>query len=411
MRLVRRGFLAGACALAAAGAGAGWLVSTSRRRVPKANLAVDPKGILDLPAGYQYRILERSGDPMTDGHIAPASPDGMACFEGPDSTFVLMRNHELDVGRSPEPLVAYDPDRSGGVSRLVLDRTTLARKSSNWVLTGTSRNCAGGASPWGWLSCEETTEDGHGYVFVCRIDAQRAEEAVRVPSLGRFRHEAAAVDPSTKVIYLTEDERDGCLYRHIPGRTPLVGRLEAMKIVGAAGKRLDRDLTIGARLEVTWVPVADPEGDPVSPREQAMRQGAAIVNRGEGIWYHGGSVFFTSTEGGLAEVGQVFRLEPTATGGTLWLIAQGDGDGGLVNPDNITVSPAGEVFVVEDNDGPNHIHLLEENGNVTPFARNRLDGGRSELCGVCFSPGGAAMFVNIQEAGLTLAITGPFRQG
>ncbi|MHC8733809.1 alkaline phosphatase PhoX, partial [Arenicellales bacterium IMCC56312] len=37
-------------------------------------------------------------------------------------------------------------------------------KSTNFILTGTSRNCSGGASPYGWLSCEETEEDGHGYV-------------------------------------------------------------------------------------------------------------------------------------------------------------------------------------------------------------------------------------------------------
>ena len=32
----------------------------------------------------------------------------------------------------------------------------------------------------------------------------------------------------------------------------------------------------------------------------------------------------------------------------------------------------------------------------------------SELAGVCFSPDGAVMFVNIQDRGLTLAITGPW---
>jgi secreted PhoX family phosphatase len=39
---------------------------------------------------------------------------------------------------------------------------------------------------------------------------------------------------------------------------------------------------------------------------------------------------------------------------------------------------------------------------------NRLSG--SELAGVCFSPDGRTMFVNIQQQGLTLAISGPFRR-
>jgi len=410
MRMLRRGFVTGALSLAAASAGARWVVSCSKREAPIGDLLHDPAGILDLPQGYSYRVLERSGDTMSDGHEVGAKPDGMACFAGDGTTWVLMRNHELDVGASPVPTVAFDPERLGGVTRLVVDRTTLERKSSNWVLTGTSRNCAGGPSPWGWLSCEETTEPGHGYVFVCRIGARTAEKPKRVPTLGRFNHEAAAFDPKGNVTYLTEDQRESCLYRHVPKDplAPFVGRLEAMSIAGARDKNLSKGLSVGDRFEVTWVPVDDPEGVEATPFEQATKQGAAIVNRGEGIWYFDGSLFFVSTEGGPMGSGQVFRLDPTKAGGTLTLIAQADSDDSFLNPDNITVSPAGEVFVVEDNNGPNYIHRVEPDGPVTPFARNRLNDGTSELCGVCFSPDGAVMFVNMQEEGLTLAITGPF---
>ena len=115
-------------------------------------LVVDPAGILDLPAGFSYTILERAGDPMSDGYRVPARPDGMACFEGPDGTLILMRNHENALGvpaqgpylegQSPPP-EAYDPDGMGGVSRLVLEGPTCTRISSNMVLMGTSNNCAG----------------------------------------------------------------------------------------------------------------------------------------------------------------------------------------------------------------------------------------------------------------------------
>src|SRR3546814_16335089 len=43
-------------------------------------------------------------------------------------------------------------------------------------------------------------------------------------ALGRFRHEAAAVDPRTGIVYLTEDRDDGLFYRLLPERK---GRLAA----------------------------------------------------------------------------------------------------------------------------------------------------------------------------------------
>src|SRR5688572_15596855 len=134
---------------------------------PSSKLVRDPRRILDLRAGLEYRVLERAFDPMTDGHRVPAAPDGMACFAGPNNTWVLMRNHELDYNLSlgafrgkPVP-EAYDARAAGGVTRVVLDAATGERLSSNLVLAGTLRNCAGGPSPWGWISCEETTVQNH----------------------------------------------------------------------------------------------------------------------------------------------------------------------------------------------------------------------------------------------------------
>jgi secreted PhoX family phosphatase len=34
---------------------------------------------------------------------------------------------------------------------------------------------------------------------------------------------------------------------------------------------------------------------------------------------------------------------------------------------------------------------------------------KGEFCGACFSPDGTTLFVNIQQPGLTLAITGPWQ--
>jgi secreted PhoX family phosphatase len=77
-------------------------------------------------------------------------------------------------------------------------------------------------------------------------------------------------------------------------------------------------------------------------------------------------------------------------------------------PDNVTVAPWGEVFLAEDSVlGEQHVRVLSAEGKVCDFGRNALS--RSELAGVCFSPDGGTLFVNVYGDGLTLAVRGPFR--
>ncbi len=164
--LSRRRFLgAGVGALAAAGA-LGWLYRPRSIGASLGELVADPEGILNLPPGFSYQVLQRAGDRMTDGFTTPEAPDGMACFPGDDETWVVMRNHEIHEGSPVDATLGFADNRGGGVTRLVVDRESGVLRSSNFVLTGTSRNCAGGPSPYGWLSCEEVGEPGHGYVFL-----------------------------------------------------------------------------------------------------------------------------------------------------------------------------------------------------------------------------------------------------
>jgi uncharacterized protein len=383
-------------------------------------LLPDPRGILDLPAGFSYVVLQRKGERMSDGYQVPGAFDGMACFETPGRTFTLMRNHELErVGlpgpyrpNQKPPAEAFDPRAFGGVTRLVVDSKTLGVVSSNLVLTGTVRNCAGGISPWGWLSCEETTEPGHGYVFLCPVEAVRVARAEPLPALGRFRHEAACFDPATGAIFLTEDRSDGALYRFVPDsrEQPFVGKLEAMKIQGAHAMDTGVDRAVGDRFDVSWVEVPDPDPAEDTVRHQARQRGAAIVRRGEGLWYDSGSVWIASTSGGPASAGQIFRLHLGRDGKTdvLELAAQSESTRVLDMPDNLTVSPWGEVFLCEDSvGGDQYVRVLDLTGRVVDFARNAASQG--ELAGGCFSPDGGTFFVNLFADGLTLAVRGPFR--
>lgn len=388
------------------------------RRGPPKGLIADAKGVLDLPPGFSYRVLERRGDIMSDGYAVPGLPDGMACFPGPKNTLILMRNHEVGrfFGQSAyragmqAPPEAYDSTAHGGVTRLVVDARTLERVSSNLVLTGTLRNCAGGISPWGWLSCEETTEKGHGYVFLCRTDRARVARAERIVAYGRMNHEAACVDPKTNVAYLTEDRGDSCLYRFVPNdrAKPFVGKLQAMRVVGTDGFDTGKALAPGKRVAVDWVDVSDPDPVDDDVRRQARERGAAIVKRGEGIWLHGDAVYACATSGGRRSAGQVLRLTIGRNGAkdVLDVVAEGSGESGLEAPDNVTVSPSGDVYVAEDGGGDQYIRRITPSGRVFDVARNA--GSGYEMAGLCFSPDGRAMFVNLQREGLTLAVTGPF---
>jgi secreted PhoX family phosphatase len=411
-RLSRRHFLgAGAGVLAAAG-GLAWLYQPRKIGAPLGDLISDSNGMLDLPPGFSYQVLQRVGDQMTDGFNVPGAPDAMACFAGDDDSWVVMRNHEIHEGSPVDPTLGFADNRGGGVTRLVVDRESGALQSSNFVLTGTSRNCAGGPSPYGWLSCEEVGEPGHGYVFLCDASASTLQAPHKLPALGRFPHEAAAFDEATGITYLTEDTSDSAIYRHLPDHPtkPFVGgELQALKVSSTDRFRLSEGPKVGDAFDVEWVSVADPQALKASTRDQAHNMGAAFLSRGEGAWFAEGHVYICSTDGGPNRRGQLYRLDILSDGmDRLTLVAQAESEDSFANPDNITVSPWGDVFLAEDGAAPNGVRVLKPDGSLHHFARNALNGGKSEIAGICFSPDGKWLFLNLQWEGLTLAITGPF---
>jgi uncharacterized protein len=383
-----------------------------------ATLIRDPKGVLDLREGFSYRVVQRTGERMSDGYRVPGRPDAMGCFELSPGKWALMRNHELDTGLhrlgpyhsdQRAPKAAYDREYMGGVSRVVLDKHGRVL-SSNLVLAGTARNCAGGVSPWGWLTCEESVQPRHGYVFLCSTEAEQLRAPQRITAYGRFQHEAVAVDPRDHAAYLTEDRSDSCIYRFRPKSREkpfAAGQLQALAIENRPRFRLGDDQRIGARFAVRWVDVPASAGQKDELRYAAQERGAATLMRGEGIWRLQDGFAITSTTGGPHASGQVFHLAPTAEGGTLRVLTQSNDPRELDMPDNITVTPWGDLLVCEDNGHAAYLRLITQAGHVLPFAFNR--GSRSEFAGVCFSPDGELLFVNIQEAGLTVAIKGPWR--
>jgi secreted PhoX family phosphatase len=412
----------------------------------------DPEGILDLPEGFTYTVLSRTGELMDDGLYVPGYPDGMGAFPGPDGKVLVVCNHELEskgltsllhrglgaFGKGNEKLGEVDRDKlydaggsgsrpsMGGTTTILYDPVARSQEKRFLSLIGTERNCAGGVTPWGtWISCEESTEDAdgkylkdHGYAFEVRPEAEaQLNDAVPLKEMGRFRREAVAVDPGTGIVYQTEDVKDGAFYRFlptVPGQLSAGGRLEALVIVGEPerdtrnwGKSGAREFPVGNAVVVEWVALEDAESPEDDLRYQAQDKGAAIFARSEGIWRaEDGTIYFAATTGGREELGQIFKYSPSGGGGTLELFVEPNDKDICKNADNLTVAPWGDVILCEDYKGDAKIQGLTPDGRIYPFGVNVFND--SELAGVCFSPDGATMFVNIQKPGMTFAITGPW---
>ena len=415
--------------------------------------ALIPNGILELPKGFVYKIIAQRGSTMSDGLLLPGRADGMGAFEGSKGRVVLIRNHENSPGyltESPfgysnqylkklDPRKLYDKGYGkyphlGGTTTSIYNETTQTVERVFLSLAGTARNCAGGMTPWGsWLTCEEyvhnkdgTHEKRHGYVFEVPVSEQiYTKYPVPIRAMGRFNHEAVAVDPRTGIVYLTEDRHDGLFYRYLPKKKGVLhegGTLQALAFVWKKGmdtrnweEALVKPQT---RYAVRWITLKEVDGPLDDLRHRGHAQGAAIFARGEGIWFGKGELYFACTNGGRIKTGQIFKYQPSRYEGTkreqetkyyprLALYAEPNDTKLLRYCDNLTVAPWGDVVFCEDGLRP-RIFGIRPNGQFYPIATNI--GHESEFAGVCFSPSGKTLFVNIQVPGLTLAITGDWNK-
>ncbi|HEY3143081.1 MAG TPA: alkaline phosphatase PhoX [Acidimicrobiales bacterium] len=440
-RTSRRAFIQAGAAGAIAAAGASTLgfdalgsavgATQSRARGPHPTLApVKDRAtgleLINLPQGFEYTTFGWTTDPMDDGIATPSAHDGTAAFRERGSSKVqLVRNHEQGgLGGAFATGMTYDPMAEGGTTTIEFDLETQQFTGARASLAGTIRNCAGGPTPWrSWLSCEETAVVNgstlHGYVFEVPVDGVSTGQPLR--DLGRFEHEAAAVDPRTGYVYLTEDATPSGLYRFIPnvaGDLAAGGRLQ-MLAIGDSSYVTYADVAPKDYGQVHWVDIdfPDPATEQPSTVSQGITKGGAQFERLEGAWFFDGKLYFDSTSGGPAR-GQVFRLNPNTD--KLKMIYSSPGIEVLDSPDNITVSPRGGIILCEDGSGPSFLQGLDSRGRIFPFAENRvvLNGERgfvgdfstSEWTGATFEPReGKWMFVNIQTPGITFAITGPWR--
>jgi len=438
--LLHRGAIAtGGAALAL---GPGSALAKPGRAAGYGPLVDDPGGLLDLPRGFRYRVVQDVEDRLSNGALVPGDFDGMVAVAGRrNNGVVLVRNHELrarDITATKAPVVGgkpFDPAAPGGTTAVEVGPDRKAARSYV-TSSGTLNNCAGGGTPWGtWLTCEEDRTTGHGYVF--EADPNNPDnELSRTPirDMGYFSHEAVDIDPRTGIAYLTEDDfrgsqvpvdkevpggpgvlgitRSSFLFRYLPtnraqrpGALQDGGKLQAMAVQARPQYNMDLGQT-GERFQVVWVDV-----NPQEPHDDALAKGAARFQRLEGCHFVGGAFWFDDTSGGEKRYGQIFRLTPSgdpAGGGidTLELFLESESREQVDAPDNLVITPWGDVWLAEDGDDGNRIIGITPGGKTYTFASNRLND--SEFAGPTFSPSGRTFFLNIQDPGHTFAIWGPF---
>jgi secreted PhoX family phosphatase len=423
--------------------------ASARPAVGYGPLVTDPAGLLSLPKGFKYTVVAQAGVSLLEsGQPTPSDADGTACFRSRNG-WSLVNNHEIG-GTEPYkvpalPGLTYDPGAGGGTTTIDVDRH--GNRVREYVsVAGTHNNCAGGVTPWNtWLTCEETEQKAggvfqkdHGYVFeVDPHDQDANQNPVPLKFLGRYAHEAVAVDPHTYSIYLTEDAGGplGLYYRWTPpkrfrgGKGSLralalssggdtAGTLEAMSCSEKGRHIIDLSEATepGTRYDVTWVNVPERDGKTVSVRNQLGNDQITRSRKLEGQWWGDGGVYFVASYARNADGsrnehdGQVWFYDPhkhTITLKTIFGVNPDPAqDTNYDGPDNITLSPYGGLMMAEDGEGLSHIVGLTERGVAYPMARNELN--ESEFTGPTFSQDADILFANIQSPGYVFAITGPW---
>lgn len=345
--------------------------ATRLLRFPALGSVPDVNGFL-LPPHFASRVIARSGQLIAGtSYTFLNNPDGAGMVSRADGGWWLLWNGESSNG-------------GGGVAALRFDAGG-ALVAAQGVLTGMNRACAGGVTPWDtWLACEEVD---HGTVW--GVDPTGVRPTTQHLAMGRFMHEAAAVDGERRAVYLSEDEPDGFFYRYLYPPSGLDGGVLEAALLDSDGR-------------VTWLGIPDPLAATVQCRGQVA---ATRFRGGEGLCIMDGrQVFLTTKHDDL-----VWRYDILDE--RMDVLYQPSPGSVLSGVDNIAVTPGHDLLVCEDG-GNMELVAVELNGSATVVAR--LTGQpSSELTGVNVSPDGRRVYVGSQRGisstqGIIYEISGPF---
>lgn len=134
-----------------------------------------------------------------------AMPDGAAVFPLTNG-YVYVSNSEMRDGH-------------GGVYGVYFDNHSRVVDYKR-LLSGTTRNCSGGSTPWNtWVSCEEYSKGQCWQVDPNPASKHFGKSEMTVLGQDGGNFESVACDnsnPTKPIFYLTEDAEDGALRRYRP---------------------------------------------------------------------------------------------------------------------------------------------------------------------------------------------------
>ena len=340
---------------------------------------------IQISVGLTVKRIAQTGSRVTyvDGvqsnisYHAMMDGAGMALL--PDGGYAYISNSEVG-------------NNGGGVYGLYFNKDG---KITNYkaLLTGTSRNCAGGISPWDtWISCEEV-KGGQCWQVEPNMDSPN-HDSPKVTLLGGTsggRYESVAVDNTNQdkpIFFVTEDSSDGELRRfeadgngwnalHVGGQTTYLQFLD------------------GGRFQWT------------SSLSAGENSASSYYPKTEGITYHNNTLYFVSKV--LKRLFILDLKDMTYTSEQTGSSHVGMGDFNS-QPDQIIPNDMDKrkyIYFTEDGGNRPGIHVRDREGRYYTMVRAVPDGRYSgdETVGIAFSPDRKRFHFGFQDAGVLMEVT------